>query len=239
MHRRCFLQSAAAAAALATPARPQTPRSEIRTLPVDFGSAKQVFADWYFVEAGYGLPFSCREQQWRHRRPEFMPHGVTLRLYPPLPPAAPVLLPDTPTDGVLMEGVTSPPLIQSRFMFLGIEHTAIASPDPQKLAQWYVDHLEFVINYTYQGNYFVKARNGTMLEIIPSVGERGSNQPKDPGLRHLAIIPEDFDAAYAHLQAKGVRFLGEPFVIEGNRLVFFADGDGNICHLIHRETPLP
>ena len=37
-------------------------------------------------------------------------------------------------------------------MFKGLEHTAIASPDPQKLAQWYVDHLEFTINYENDGN---------------------------------------------------------------------------------------
>ena len=88
-------------------------------------------------------------------------------------------------------------------MFQGIEHTAISSPDPQKLAQWYVDHLDFHINFTYAGNYFVKAANGTML--------------KD----------------------KGVTFVGEPFETMGNRLVFFNDLDGNLLHLIQRETPLP
>ena len=41
-------------------------------------------------------------------------------------------------------------------MFKGVEHTAIASPDPRTLAQWYVEHLEFIINYEYAGNYFVK-----------------------------------------------------------------------------------
>ena len=124
-------------------------------------------------------------------------------------------------------------------MFIGLEHTAIASPDPQKLAQWYVDHLEFVINFSYDGNYFVRAQNGSMLEIIPSVGERGSNKMKDPGIRHLAIAIEDFDVAHGQLKAKGVHFLGEPFNNQGNRLVFFEDGDGNIVHLIHREKPLP
>ena len=68
-------------------------------------------------------------------------------------------------------------------MFKGLEHTAIASPNPETLAKWYVDHLEFHINYTYAGNYFVKATNGSMLEIIPSEGARGSNQMKDPGIR--------------------------------------------------------
>lgn len=124
-------------------------------------------------------------------------------------------------------------------MFKGLEHTAIASPNPEALAKWYAQNLEFHINFTYDGNYFVKASNGSMLEIIPSIGERGSNQMKDPGIRHLAIVVEDFDAAHAQLQKQGVRFLGEPFVNQGNRLVFFADGDGNIVHLIHREKPLP
>ena len=124
-------------------------------------------------------------------------------------------------------------------MFKGLEHTAIASPNPAKLAQWYVDHLEFHINFTYDGNYFVKASNGTMLEIIPSIGERGSNQMKDMGIRHLAIAVDDFDGAHQHLRSHGVHFLGEPFNNQGNRLVFFADGDGNIVHLIHREKPLP
>ncbi len=124
-------------------------------------------------------------------------------------------------------------------MFSGLEHTAIASPNPEKLARWYVEHLEFVINYIYDGNYFVKARNGSMLEIIPSEGERGPQKMKDPGIRHLAIWVDDFDAAQAHLKGRGVQFLTEPVNNKGNRLVFFSDGDGNIVHLIHREKPLP
>jgi glyoxylase I family protein len=124
-------------------------------------------------------------------------------------------------------------------MFNGLEHTAIASPNPKNLAQWYVDHLEFVINFEYDGNYFVKAKNGSMLEIIPSVGERPSNQMKDPGIRHLAVMIDDFDEAYKRLKAQNVNFLNEPFENQGNRLVFFTDVDGNILHLIHRQKPLP
>jgi glyoxylase I family protein len=124
-------------------------------------------------------------------------------------------------------------------MFPGLEHTAIASPNPQKLAQWYVDHLEFHINFTYDGNYFVRSRNGSLIEIIPSVGDKPENQMKTPGIRHLAVMVDDFAAGYAQLQAKGVHFLGEPFNNQGNHLVFFTDCDGNILHLIRREKPLP
>ena len=124
-------------------------------------------------------------------------------------------------------------------MFLGLEHTAIASPDPGALAQWYVDTLGFHINFRYDQFFFVKAPNGSMLEIIPSEGERGPNAPQNPGIRHLAIAVQNFDEAHKQLQSAGVQFLGEPYNNQGNRLVFFADRDGNILHLIAREKPLP
>ena len=124
-------------------------------------------------------------------------------------------------------------------MFLGLEHTAIASPSPARLAEWYVQYLGFRINYEYDGNFFVRAQNGTMLEIIPSEGERAAQKMKDPGIRHLAIAVEDFDASLRELKNRGVQFLTEPYVNQGNRLVFFSDSDGNILHLIQREKPLP
>ena len=124
-------------------------------------------------------------------------------------------------------------------MFRGLEHTAIASPDPRGLAEWYAGHLDFVINYEYAGNYFVRAANGTMLEIIPGKGELAPPRLDDPGIRHLAIDVDDFDAAHERLKAAGVRFLSEPMNKQGNRLLFFADRDGNILHLIQRERPLP
>jgi len=124
-------------------------------------------------------------------------------------------------------------------MFLGLEHTAIASPSPARLADWYVQYLGFRINYEYDGNFFVRAPNGTMLEIIPSEGERAPQKMKDPGIRHLAIAVEDFDASLSDLKNRGVHFLTEPYANQGNRLVFFSDSDGNILHLIQREQPLP
>lgn len=124
-------------------------------------------------------------------------------------------------------------------LFTGLEHTAIAAKSPKDLAQWYVATLGFVINFEYDGNYFVRAPNGAMLEIIPSEGAALQTAMRTPGLRHLAVMVSDFDAAYAELTAKGVHFLGGPFVNQGNRLVFFTDVEGNILHLIQRPQPLP
>lgn len=131
-------------------------------------------------------------------------------------------------------------LLQSRLsMFTGIEHFAIASPNPKQLAEWYVENLDFCINYEYDGNYFVKAGNGVVIEIIRSEGEPGPNAFRTPGMRHIAIAVEDFDQAYSELKNKGIEFTAEPYWNQKNRLVFFKDPDGNQIHLIYRENPLP
>lgn len=128
-------------------------------------------------------------------------------------------------------------------MFQGIEHTAIASPDPQRLAQWYVDHLGFTVNWRPEGSttVFVKAKNGSMIEIIESRSDTpagdGLNM-RDAGLRHLAIQVQDFALAYERLRRAGIVFLTEPETHNGNTVAFFTDCDGNILHLLHRERPL-
>jgi glyoxylase I family protein len=124
-------------------------------------------------------------------------------------------------------------------LFKGLEHTAIASPDPEKLAQWYVSNLGFHVNHRYGGNVFVKAANGAMLEIIPSEGDRAPQKMKDPGIRHLAVTVEDFDGAKQDLETKGVKFISDVMNLSGNMLLFFEDGDGNYVHLIKRPQPLP
>lgn len=123
-------------------------------------------------------------------------------------------------------------------MFSGIEHFAIASPNPKRLAEWYVSNLEFEISFEYAGNYFVEAQNGSLIEIIPAEGERSETAMRTPGMRHIAISVDDFDAAFAQLKAQGVKFEGEPYENQGNKLVFFADADGNLVHLIKRDKPL-
>ncbi len=124
-------------------------------------------------------------------------------------------------------------------MIKGLEHAAIASPDPERLAQWYADHLGFEINFRYNGNVFVRAQNRAMIEIIPSEGARATQTFKDPGLRHLAIDVDDFEADCQRLAAKGIQFLTPPANAGGNRLVFFSDCDGNFIHLVQRQQPLP
>lgn len=128
-------------------------------------------------------------------------------------------------------------------MVTGIEHTAIASPEPERLAQWYVDTLGFTINYrsTSSRTVFLKAPDGTMIEVIEAAGTNGGGGAgmHEPGLRHLALKVSDFADACRKLRERGVLFIGEPLVKGGNSIVFFSDPDGNLLHLLHREKPLP
>ena len=126
------------------------------------------------------------------------------------------------------------------WMFTGIEHFAIASPDPKRLAEWYVVHLAFRINYEHAGNYFVKAPNGTILEIIPSEGERDAATPKTPGLRHIAIAVENFRDV--RLKSCETRTSCSPDLRTRTRATgssFSKTRDGNLLHLIQRQQPLP
>jgi len=124
-------------------------------------------------------------------------------------------------------------------MFTAFEHTGIASPDHKKLAQWYVEVFGFAIVYQSAGATFIKAPNGSMIEIIGAEGDRVELAMKQPGLRHVALAVDDFDNDLARIRAAGVKFLSEPAEAKGNKIVFFTDPEGNILHLIQRAAPLP
>jgi catechol 2,3-dioxygenase-like lactoylglutathione lyase family enzyme len=120
----------------------------------------------------------------------------------------------------------------------GIEHTAIAAKDAAALAEWYSSVLGFAIVYRSANALFVKAPDGSMIEIIHAESERGDQSLKTQGIRHIALAVTDFDSVYAGLAGKGVAFAGEPIDSKGNKVVFFADPEGNYLHLIQRSTPL-
>jgi catechol 2,3-dioxygenase-like lactoylglutathione lyase family enzyme len=123
-------------------------------------------------------------------------------------------------------------------MIQGIEHVAIASPDIAALAAWYVQTLGFEIVYQSPNAIFVKAADGSLIEIIHSEGDPGARTLKTPGIRHLALTVTEFDAVYANLKAKNVDFVSEPQESKGNKVVFFTDPEGNFLHLLQRAKPL-
>jgi glyoxylase I family protein len=60
---------------------------------------------------------------------------------------------------------------------------------------------------------------------------------KTPGIRHLAIATDNFDADEKDIESKGIK-IWERVNAGGNRLAFFSDPEGNILHLIHREQSI-
>ena len=124
-------------------------------------------------------------------------------------------------------------------MITGIEHAAIAASNVEALAYWYVSVLGFTINYKSANAIFVRANDGSMIEIIHAAEDRGPQTMKTQGLRHLALAVSDFDSAYARLRENGVSVLAEPQESKGNKVVFFNDPEGNYLHLIQRAVPLP
>jgi glyoxylase I family protein len=125
-------------------------------------------------------------------------------------------------------------------MIKGLEHTAIVSPDADRLAEWYVKWLDFVVESksAKSGTYFLRGQNGSRIEVILTAGGAQAPEVKDAGLRHLALITDSFDEDCARVRASGAAIVSEPEIKSGNRVVFFRDPDGNILHLIQREKPL-
>ena len=127
-------------------------------------------------------------------------------------------------------------------MYRGIEHIAICAEDTEKLAQWYVDTFGFEVCYKNSKTpptLFVKQLGGSMIEIMPADGARPERGDKSPGIAHLAIAVDDFDASYEDLKAKGVNFTGEPKEASGGvKVVFFTDPEGNLIQTIYRPNPL-
>lgn len=118
-------------------------------------------------------------------------------------------------------------------MYSGIDHTAIASKDPEALANWYEQNLEMPIVQRVGGNVFVRAADGTMIELLPAEGDAVETGFRTPGIRHVAIRVDDFEAGVQDLASKQIEIF--EFVEVGPiRLAFFLDPEGNILHLIYR-----
>jgi hypothetical protein len=79
----------------------QIPPPEIRGLPIAFGMAKNVFCDWWFIDAGYGLVSDAGRQKQSHEGSMFMPRGVQLCTGRPIISDTPVSVADRPTDGIM------------------------------------------------------------------------------------------------------------------------------------------
>lgn len=127
-------------------------------------------------------------------------------------------------------------------MITGIEHIAVCSNDTKRLTDWYVKMFGWDIVYDNgKGTYFVKAADGSMLEVMAADGKDFTSVPNAGGLRHfaLSIGDADFDVMVDKLKAEGVEVVTDVVVSpKGIKTFFFKDIDGNIFHLIYRPVAL-
>ncbi len=131
-----------------------------------------------------------------------------------------------------------------------LDHVAIAADDTDALVKWYQRMLGLgVVAQTEpqepsgQRTYLVGpsgsdgVTRGMLLEIMPrNEHVRRPRDSHDPGLSHVAWRVVDFDAAYAHLSASGVGFVGAVVqAVGGGRLISFVDCEGNLMQIVERS----
>lgn len=127
-------------------------------------------------------------------------------------------------------------------MIKGIEHIAVCAKDSAALTNWYVEMFGWEIVYDNgKGTYFVKALDGSMLEVMASDGKDFVSEPNNGGIRHFALSVDDadFDEMVAKLKNAGVPVVTDVVVSpKGIKTFFFRDIEGNIFHLIYRPVAL-
>lgn len=130
--------------------------------------------------------------------------------------------------------------------FIGIDHPAFATADPDALARWYCEVLGYRETFRLDRAahadlpvLILEARDGTLLEVMPIDNtSRPTHTTWTPGWSHLALRVSDFDAAVAHLDECHVSWLGpEGPATGGGRLRSFSDPDGNMLQIVFRPTP--
>jgi glyoxylase I family protein len=127
---------------------------------------------------------------------------------------------------------------KSNSLIKGVEHVAIATPNPQQLAEWYIQLLNFTLLLDTGATVYIKSPNSVILEFVKA--DHIPQQPKirDAGLRHIAFAVDNLESAHDELTSNGVEFEGSPIALPGMRLFFFRDPEGNYLHLVQREMPM-
>jgi len=129
-------------------------------------------------------------------------------------------------------------------MQFSVEHLGLPARDPAALADWYVRTLDATLAYT-DGEtppaFFVQLPGGVLLEIYPARAtnpETANN--KLAGWRHVALRVDSIATAKSLLESRGVKFTKEiDSAFAGGRVLYFADPEGNLLHLVERAPDWP
>jgi glyoxylase I family protein len=129
-------------------------------------------------------------------------------------------------------------------MNIAMEHIAIPAADVVTLKKWYEHTLGARVvfeNGQTPPTLLIALPGGGWFELYASeksLPERGNN--KLAGFRHIALRVDSLEAAKAELEKRGVTFPeAERPAAGGGRVLFFADAEGNLLHLVERPKAGP
>jgi len=140
-------------------------------------------------------------------------------------------------------------------VLVGLHHTALSTPDLERLVAFYRDQFGFAEAFDFawdernaafqrthaapetRGRVVMLERGASRLEIFeyqkpaprPARGLPGN---ADHGLCHLAFEVKDIDAEVARLRAANVPFLSDPVPQAYVKVCYGRDPDGNLFELI-------
>src|SRR6478736_1884047 len=107
---------------------------------------------------------------------------------------------------------------------LSHDHIAIRVVDYAGTLRWYTDKLDFHVDveWPYGDMQLAYLSNGTAkVEVLGGATAEAQPDPisleptfQHEGLNHFCLAIEDLDGTLAELRARGVEFVGEPFVVE-------------------------
>jgi glyoxylase I family protein len=120
-----------------------------------------------------------------------------------------------------------------------VEHLGLPARDTVALKDWYVRVLGAQVRFNNGQTppaFFLELGGGLMIEIYSATGAvKDTANNGVAGWRHLALRVESIEAAQAELARRGVVFTEQPKPAGGGgRVLFFADAEGNLLHLVER-----
>jgi glyoxylase I family protein len=130
-------------------------------------------------------------------------------------------------------------------MNFAIEHLGLPARDPRTLRDWYVKTLGAKVVFdngqTPPTFLLTLPAGGMMIEIYAGdLALKDTANNKLNGWRHVALRVESIEAARAELEKRGVRITEEIKPAGGGgRVLFFADTEGNLLHLVERSADSP
>lgn len=124
-----------------------------------------------------------------------------------------------------------------------LDHVCISARDPQALAGWYQEALGFSLiseGRTKSGTlmYFLGSTNDTCVEILDSHDDSLKAFIGRPGLSHMCFLVEDFDEVYDYLKSLNTHFREVRDTIQGWKIAYFDDPEGNMLEIMYRPEPL-